>query len=149
MCLDRASIFCSTCKHGSRSCKHIDFLMDHIHNNKGDIAAALQPFIGVMPAHQSHYKPYMLQVLSRKSIPFTSTPEMKTVLRQSFQDRFDIIAGVGHLHPPTMLPCPVCGEEGQWSPEEHRSHLTTIVCSNQVFKAEGKQDSYDLTRIHS
>ena len=54
--------------------------MDHIHN-EGDVAAALQPFIGVMPAHQNHYKPYMLQVLSRKSIPFTSTPEMKGTQR--------------------------------------------------------------------
>ena len=119
--------------------------MDHIHNSEGDIAAALQPFVGVMPAQLSHYKPYKLQVLSRESIPFTITPEMKAVLRQSFQDRFDIIAGVGHLHPATMFPCPVCGEEGQWSPEEHRSHSTTIVCSNQVFKAEGKQGSNDLT----
>ena len=108
VCLDQASIFCSTCKRGSRSCKHIDFLMDHIHN-EGDIAAVLQPFIGVMPAHQSHYKPYMLQVLSRKSIPFTSTPDMKTVLRQSFQDRFDIIAGADlgggfrGLQPPQMV----------------------------------------------
>ena len=121
--------------------------MDHIHSSEGDIAATLQPFVGVMPAQQSHYEPYTLQVLSRKSIPFTTTPEMKAVLRQSFQDRFDVIGGVGHLHPATMLPCPVCGEEGQWSPEEHRSHSTTIVCSTQVFKAEGKQVSDDLTLI--
>ena len=81
----------------------------------------------------------MLQVLSIKLIPFTSIPEMKAILRQSFQERFNIVAGVGHLHPLVMLPCPECGSEGEWSADENRSHSTTIVCSNQTFKAEGKE----------
>lgn len=139
VCLDHASVFCSTCKYGSRNCKHIEYLIHHIHSSEGDLAAALQPFVGALRPHQSHYKPYMLPVISRKRIPFTSTPEMKTVLRQSFQERFSIISGVAHLHPLVTQVCPECGIEGQWSAEEYRSHMTTIVCSNQTFKAEGKE----------
>ena len=141
VCLDRTTVFCSTCKHGSRSCKHVKYLLDHIHSSEGDIAVALQPFLGVSLSQQSHhvYKPYTLQVLSRKGIPFSTTSKMKEVLRQSFQERFAIVDGVGHLHPQHMLPCSECGSEGEWSADEVRSHLTTIVCSNQVFKAEGKE----------
>ena len=138
VCLDHGSIFCSTCKHGSRSCKHVEYLMVHIQDNEGDIAAALQPFVGVVPVQQNHlHKPYKLLTLSKKKIPFTITPEMKAILRQSYEQRFDIKKEVGHLHPTTMLPCSVCGAEGQWSDEEHTSHSTTIVCSNQIFKAQG------------
>ena len=140
VCLDRATVFCSTCKHGSRSCKHVKYLLDHIHSSEGDIAVALQPFLGVSPPQQSHhvYKPYNLQVLSRKGIPFSTTSKMK-ILRQSFQERFAIVDGAGHLHSQDMLPCPECGSEREWSADKVRSHLTTIIRSNQVFKAEGKE----------
>ena len=141
VCLDRTSVFC---KYGSKNCKHVDYLIHHIHNSEGDIAAALQPFTSAIQPQQGHHKPYMLPVLSRGGIPFINTPEMKAVLKQSFQERFNIISGVAHLHPLVLQACPECGSEGQWSMEEHRSHATTIVCSNQIFKGEGKVKLYDL-----
>ena len=61
-------------------------------------AAALQPFVGVVPGQQNHlHKPYKLLTLSKKKIPFTITPEMKAILRQSYEQRFDIKEEVGHL----------------------------------------------------
>ena len=126
--------------------------MVHIQDNEGDIVAALQPFVGVVPVQQNHlHKPYMLLTLSKKRIPFTITPEMKAILRLSYEQRFDIKEGVGHLHPTTMLPCSVCGAEGQWSDEEHTSHSTTIVCSNLIFKAQGieKKLFLSLCLIHT
>ena len=113
--------------------------MDHIQNSHGDIAAPLIPFMHVSPQPSvTPQKAYALPVISNRSISFATTPEMKTVLRESFEHRFDVVEGVGHLHPSTTQPCSVCGEEGQWSEEEYWSHSTTIVCTNQVFKAEGK-----------
>ena len=73
----------------------------------------------------------------KQRIPFLTTSEMKAIMRQSYVHRFNLNDGVGHLHPTTALPCPVCGVEGEWSEEESWSHSTTIVCYNQVFPAEG------------
>ena len=116
--------------------------MDHIQNSHGDIAAPLLPFIHISPQPSVlPQKTYMLPVVSNRSISFVTTPEMKTVLRQSLEQRFNIVEGIGHLHPCTTHPCSECGEEGQWSEEEYWSHTTSIVCSNQVFKAEGKQQN--------
>lgn len=113
--------------------------MDQIQNSQGDIAAPLQPFTCVVTPQQiQSQNAYMLPVISNKSIPFVMTSEMKCILRQSFEERFNILAGVGHIHPSTSHPCSVCGEEGQWSEEEYWSHTTSIVCSNRVFKVEGK-----------
>lgn len=112
--------------------------MDHIQNSNGDIAAPLIPFTHVSSQPSVlPQKTYVLSVVSNRSISFVTTSE--TVLRQSLEQRFNIVEGVGHLRPSTTHPCSVCGEDGQWSEEEYWSHKTSIVCSNQVFKAEGKQ----------
>ena len=94
--------------------------------------------MGAVPGHQNQPdKPYGLQILSKQRIPFLTTSEMKAIMRQSYVHRFNLNDGVGHLHPTTALPCPVCCVEGEWSEEESWSHSTTIVCYNQVFPAEG------------
>ena len=142
VCLVDGDIRCVTCKYGTSSCKHVNYVVQSVENSM-ELISSLTPYAEFLALKSEvatkKTKPATPTCMSRSPIPFDLPSHLKEVLKQDTSERFNLQSGVAHLmpHASSASTCPKC-EIGTWSSEVIFGYDSILVTPHCSYPAKGK-----------
>ena len=131
VCYQKKSVFCATCQYGASSCKHVTYLTNLIQEQM--LPDSLKHWVTLGPQRES--RSAYVSCKSSGKIPFHFTKNQQEVLKNFFDERFNIQNNVAFLCPQNRISCSTCGNEGSETITLCRESV--IVTETNIIQAKG------------